>query len=205
MKKFFALCLLGFVALGMAVGEQPEWITDLDVYVEQHYKPKEGQPEYMYYYVQNREFAKGRSTAKRFAEDLFARHFMEVVYSSFDSVAAGTEQLAEISGGTIDVDDMQVLAGAYKKAFEGVTFSNYEFLKWYYEETYDEAGKKGYTCFVLGRVPKKAISDMLLTIEKKAEDLAGNKLENVADDTLADIMRKLRSATVDKIAEKINQ
>ncbi|MBR6080518.1 MAG: hypothetical protein IKP60_10225 [Treponema sp.] len=237
MKKILALVLVAVSVLGMAVAEEPEWVGAPKVYgmrVYEDLKPNEGdKSEYIYFYAQNREFANGRSTAKKFAEKSFADHFRSKIYGlassgavaidiameKSESVDDETEESNESDENEADLPDLnfnvddynlsekdlqdfQVMATKFQEKVENVKFSDYELLEWYYEET-KVKNKKGFTCFVLGRVPKKAVSDMLCAQEKKAEKSFEKEVGHPMSNALREAMDDLRDIIADNSEKEL--
>ncbi len=111
--------------------------------------------------------------------------------------------------GIVDLDDLEdfvdettkdgladfgQMISAYRESFEKASFTDYEFKDYYYAIT-EEDGMLGYFCAVLGRVPKKAVSELLISVDKKAEKIfKRNAGYSVADmpDNVKNIIEDIR-------------
>ena len=189
------LVLVAVSVLGMCWGQYaenpPEWIDSPEDYALEHYP--EQYEQYIWYYISSPEYAKGRAAAKRLAENEFVLEFLRRLNASYDFAMGGAGGIAgaDDAESLQNIDNGKVLVDYYTAAFENAKFSAYKFLKYYYEQKTGADGKTYYMCYVYGKVPVKAIDNMLLTINQNAEKYFEKQTGESPSDELKKSMEEL--------------
>lgn len=185
MKKLIALVFVALSVLGMAVGEEPLWISNVKKYVRETYS-KEEQGAYVFYYAQSAEGATGRGTAKNLAQRVFRSDLFQQLKSVVSEHEEGNIHDFATDDSETEIPPEQYANQQLNRHLESwVTkqkFSDFEFEEYYYESNKNSRGETRWVCFVLGRIPRAAIFDLFLSIQKDVEKEVAKEYGTVSED-----------------------